>query len=68
MSKSGDSEALPLGCGTIRGNLFALPLLYGYEAAVWIALGSAPVGVGPGKPTTDSGGKFDGLTAAAYDY
>ena len=32
-----------------------------------MALGSAPVGVGPGKPTTDSGGKSEELTAAAVE-
>ena len=29
-----------------------------------MAFGSTPVGVGPGKPTTDSGGKSDELTTA----
>lgn len=38
--------------------------LYGYAGAVWITLGSTPVGVGPGKPTTDSGGKTEELTSA----
>jgi hypothetical protein len=38
--------------------------LYGYEFAVWMAAGSTPVGVGPGNPTTDSGGKSERLTEA----
>lgn len=29
-----------------------------------MAFGSTPVGVGPGKPTTDSGGKTEELTTA----
>jgi len=32
--------------------------------AVWIALGSTPVGVGPGNPTIDSGGNSLELTEA----
>lgn len=32
-----------------------------------MALGSTPVGVGPGKPTTDSGGKSEELTTAAVE-
>lgn len=32
-----------------------------------MAFGSTPVGVGPGKPTTDSGGKREELTTAAIE-
>lgn len=45
ISKFGDCEPLPWGCGLIRGNEDASPSLYGYDGAVWMAFGSAPVGV-----------------------
>lgn len=64
MSNLGDTDPLPWGWGLTRGNWLAFPSLYGYAFAVWIAAGSAPVGVGPGKPTFDSGGNGSGLTAA----
>lgn len=71
MSKLGELVLLPLsllllpyGVGLTRGNLAAASLLYGYDMAVEIAPGCSPVGVGPGKPTTDSGGNCEGLTEA----
>jgi hypothetical protein len=67
MPKSWSKALLPHGCGATSGNWFAGPLLYGYAGAVWAAAGWTPVGVGPGKPTTDSGGNNTELTVAGNE-